>query len=63
MAAALACTIVHFRFEDLVYVSCQGLCYESHNIAEARERTQRDGLLDEDFRGHAPDAARKVDGV
>ena len=59
-AATLACAIVPFRFEDLVCVSCQGLCYESDSIAEARERTQRDGFLDEDFRGRAPDAARKV---
>ena len=63
MAATLACAIVPFRFEELVCVSCQGFCYESDAeqrcFAEARERTQRDGFLDEDFRGRAPDAARK----
>ena len=64
VVATLACAIVPFRFEELVCVSCQGLCYESDAkqrcFAEARERTQRDGFLDEDFRGRAPDAARKV---
>ena len=64
VVATLACAIVPFRFEELVCVSCQGLCYESDAkqrcFAEARERTQRDGFLDVDFRGRAPDAARKV---
>ena len=64
VTAALACAIAPFRFEDLLRVSCEGLCFESDPtqrcLAEAQERQQRDGFLDEVFRGRAPDAARKV---